>query len=127
MNPHGADGTLLTDGQVDVVEMEPTKYLADEQAAAAERFMADVNDLDDELDQGLADVRPTTEQRCEECGFKTAYYWTRQVSGAVLSRAAGLRSSLLARTARPCAQVAGSTPCPCNRLVAHGATVAPRR
>lgn len=96
MNPHAADGTLLTDGQVDVVEMEPTKYLAEEQAAAAERFMADVNDLDDELDQGLADARPTTEQRCEECGFKTAYYWTRQVRGAVVRGAAGLRSTLLA-------------------------------
>lgn len=80
MNPHAPDGTLLTDAQVHVVEMEPSTagYLADQQAAAAERFMADVNQLDD-LDQGLASARPTTEQRCQECGFKTAYYWTRQV------------------------------------------------
>jgi hypothetical protein len=81
---------------VGVAEFEPSQYVAEEQQAAAERFMAEANDLDD-VDLGLTDARPTTEQRCIDCGFKTAYYWTRQVWAWALQLRLRLRAELLVR------------------------------
>jgi len=78
MNPHGPDGTLMTHAQVDLVELEPSKLFHDEQALAAQKYFSTLN----ELEEGQANLRPTTEQRCEECGWKMAYYWSAQVRGA---------------------------------------------
>jgi DNA-directed RNA polymerase subunit M/transcription elongation factor TFIIS len=80
MNPHGPDGTLLTHAQVNMVELEPSKLVHDEQQAAGERYLASV---DETLREAVTpNLRPTTQQRCEECGWNEAYYWAAQVRGA---------------------------------------------
>ena len=52
---------------------------ADAQERAAEAYL---NTVDEIAAAASVNVRPTTEQRCEECGWKTAYYWSAQVRGA---------------------------------------------
>ena len=79
VNPHGPDGTLLTHARVAVTELEPSKVMADAQERAAEAYL---NTVDEIAAAASVNVRPTTEQRCEECGWKTAYYWSAQVRGA---------------------------------------------
>ena len=76
LNPHGQDGQLMTHAQVDVVEFEPSPLCDELQQAEADKYLnADV----DELKLGQGNIRPTTEQTCEECGWKVAYYWSAQV------------------------------------------------
>lgn len=84
LNPHAPDGTLLTHGNVNMVEMEPSKLVLEQQQMIAEKYHAAL----DSLDEGQANLRPTTEQRCEECGWKIAYYWSAQVRGADEGRTA---------------------------------------
>ena len=63
-----------------MVELEPSKLVHDEQQAAGERYLASV---DETLREAVTpNLRPTTQQRCEECGWNEAYYWAAQVRGA---------------------------------------------
>ena len=77
LNPHGQDGKLMTAAQVDLVEFEPAPVWDDLQQAEAEKYLSASN-MDD-LHLGQANIRPTTQQTCEECGWKKAYYWSAQV------------------------------------------------
>ena len=65
----------MTHAQVDVVEFEPSPLCDELQQAEADKYLnADV----DELKLGQGNIRPTTEQTCEECGWKVAYHWSAQ-------------------------------------------------
>ena len=77
LNPHGQDGKLMTAAQVDMVELEPSAVWDQLQQDQAEKYLSASNM--DELHLGQANLRPTTEQLCEDCGWKTAYYWSAQV------------------------------------------------
>jgi DNA-directed RNA polymerase subunit M/transcription elongation factor TFIIS len=83
LNPHAPDGTLMTHAQVHVTELEPARMVAEQQVLQAERYQSTL----DGLSEGLADTRVTTEQRCEECGWNTAYYWSAQVPGSPIAPA----------------------------------------
>jgi DNA-directed RNA polymerase subunit M/transcription elongation factor TFIIS len=83
LNPHAPDVTLMTHAQVHVTELETARMVAEQQVLQAERYQSTL----DGLSEGLADTRVTTEQRCEECGWNTAYYWSAQVPSSPIAPA----------------------------------------
>ena len=67
--------------------------VAEQQVLQAERYQSTL----DGLSEGLADTRVTTEQRCEECGWNTAYYWSAQVPSSPIAPAFLYRTEPRAR------------------------------
>eukprot|EP00281_Chroomonas_sp_CCMP1168_P025220 CAMPEP_0206238182 /NCGR_PEP_ID=MMETSP0047_2-20121206/14679_1 /ASSEMBLY_ACC=CAM_ASM_000192 /TAXON_ID=195065 /ORGANISM="Chroomonas mesostigmatica_cf, Strain CCMP1168" /LENGTH=357 /DNA_ID=CAMNT_0053662701 /DNA_START=43 /DNA_END=1113 /DNA_ORIENTATION=- len=72
-------GRLLNEPLVDALELPPADMML---AASRDAITGYMNRVDEINPEDTVEMRRETEQRCEACGHKRAYYWTAQTRSA---------------------------------------------